>query len=77
MKNFDRDKEYISEEKIREERLRAAIEAAETSNRIKSEFINRMSHDIRTPLNTIIGMTDLAVAHIDNKKRVQDCLKKI
>lgn len=77
MKNFDRDKEYISEEKIREERLKAAIEAAETANRMKSEFINRISHDIRTPLNTILGMADLAVAHIDNKNRVQDCLKKI
>ena len=77
MKNFDRDKEYISEEKIREERLKAAIETAETANRIKSEFINRISHDIRTPLNTILGMTDLAVTYIDDKNRVQDCLKKI
>lgn len=77
MRNLDRDNEYISEEKIREEHLKAAIEAAETANRTKLEFINRISHDIRTPLNTILGMTDIAAAHIDNKTRVQDCLKKI
>ena len=77
MKNFDRDKEYIFQDKTQEERLRIAVEAAEAASRTKSEFINRMSHDIRTPLNAIIGMTDLAAANIDNKRRVQDCLKKI
>jgi len=77
LKSFDREKEYISEEKIQEERLKIAVEAAEAASRTKSEFINRMSHDMRTPLNTILGMTDLAANNIDNKKRVQDCLKKI
>lgn len=77
MKSFDRDKEYSSEEKMQEDRLRIAVEAAEAASQTKSEFINRMSHDIRTPLNTIIGMADLAASDIDNKKHVQDCLKKI
>lgn len=77
MKSFDREKEYISEDTIREEHLRIAVETAEAASRTKTEFINHMSHDIRTPLNTIIGMTELAAAHIDNKKRVQDCLKNI
>lgn len=77
MENFDRDKEDIVVERTQEERLRIAVETAERASQAKSEFINRMSHDIRTPLNAIIGMTDIAAVNIDNKGRVQDCLEKI
>jgi len=51
--------------------------AAEEANRSKSEFLSNMSHDIRTPMNAIVGMTTIALANINNTNRVQDCLKKI
>ena len=57
--------------------LEAAKKAAENASRSKSEFLSNMSHDIRTPMNAIVGMTSIALANIDNKLRVQDCLKKI
>ncbi len=50
---------------------------AEESNRAKSTFLSNMSHDIRTPMNAIIGMTAIATSHIDDKERVADCLSKI
>ena len=49
----------------------------EKANRAKSDFLSRMSHDIRTPMNAIMGMTAIAGAHIDSPCRVQDCLDKI
>ena len=57
--------------------LSEAVHAAETANRAKSIFLSNMSHDIRTPMNAIIGFTTLAVSNIDDKKRVQDYLGKI
>ena len=57
--------------------LKEAKQAAEYANRSKSEFLSNMSHDIRTPMNGIVGMTSIALANIDNKTRVQDCLRKI
>ena len=57
--------------------LSEAARAAETANRAKSTFLSNMSHDIRTPMNAIIGFTTLAVSNIDNKKRVRDYLGKI
>ena len=57
--------------------LQNAYEAANRANQAKSDFLARMSHDIRTPMNAIIGMTAIATAHIDNKDRVSDCLNKI
>ena len=57
--------------------LQEAYDAAEAANRAKSDFLQTMSHDIRTPMNGIIGMTAIAAAHIDDKERVQDCLQKI
>lgn len=54
-----------------------AREAAINANKAKSEFLSNMSHDIRTPMNAIVGMTSIATANIDNKQQVQDCLKKI
>ena len=57
--------------------LSEAVRAAETANKAKSTFLSNMSHDIRTPMNAIIGFTTLAVSNIDDKKRVQDYLGKI
>ena len=56
--------------------LLEAVAAAETANRAKSTFLSNMSHDIRTPMNAIIGFTTLAVSNIDDKERVKDYLTK-
>jgi len=50
---------------------------AEKASKSKSEFLSNMSHDIRTPMNAIVGMTSIALTNINNTERVQDCLKKI
>lgn len=47
------------------------------SNQAKSEFLSNMSHDIRTPMNAIIGMTEIAQKNIDDKERLEDCLRKV
>lgn len=57
--------------------LRDAIETANATSKAKSDFLSSMSHDIRTPMNGIIGMTAIATAHLDDRERVEDCLKKI
>ncbi len=57
---------------IKEARL-----VAENANKAKSEFLSSMSHDIRTPMNAIVGMTAIATANIDDKQQVRNCLKKI
>ena len=57
--------------------LSEAVRAAETANKAKSTFLSNMSHDIRTPMNAIIGFATLAVSNIDDKKRVRDYLGKI
>ncbi len=57
--------------------LKEAYEVAEHASRAKSEFLSRMSHDIRTPMNAIIGMTSIAKAHLSDQERVADCLQKI
>ncbi|RGJ82950.1 response regulator [Collinsella sp. TM04-9] len=56
--------------------LADAVAAAENANRAKSTFLSSMSHDIRTPMNAIIGFTTLAVSHLDDKERVKDYLAK-
>ena len=69
-----------AEVKAEEERrkiLQDALAAAEHANKAKTTFLNNMSHDIRTPMNAIIGFTALAAAHIDNPKQVADYLGKI
>lgn len=57
--------------------LEAAREDAVQANKAKSEFLSNMSHDIRTPMNAIVGMTAIATANIDDRQQVQNCLKKI
>ena len=59
------------------EALEKAREEAEEATRAKSEFLSNMSHDIRTPMNAIVGMTAIATANLDDKDQVQNCLKKI
>jgi signal transduction histidine kinase/CheY-like chemotaxis protein len=67
--------------KVRENRsyqaLKDAYQAVESANQAKSSFLSNMSHDIRTPMNGIIGMTAIAGAHLDDPDRVADCLQKI
>ena len=57
--------------------LADALAAAEHANRAKTTFLNNMSHDIRTPMNAIVGFTALAASHIDNREQVKDYLGKI
>ena len=79
----DRKKKYIlvmsdrTSDRKMNQALSEAVRAAETANRAKSTFLSNMSHDIRTPMNAIIGFTTLAVNNIDDKKRVRDYLSKI
>ncbi len=69
--------EIIRKEEEQKELLALAAERAESANRAKSDFLSRMSHDIRTPMNAILGMTAVAAMHIDEKERVMDSLNKI
>ena len=69
--------DIVRKERQQETALQAAYDAAEAANRAKTEFLSNMSHDIRTPMNGIIGMTAIAVAHLDDKERVRDSLQKI
>lgn len=57
--------------------LKEAFQAAEAANHAKSDFLSRMSHDIRTPMNAIMGMTTVAAMNIDDKEKLKDCLNKI
>ena len=57
--------------------LYQAQQEALRANKAKSEFLSNMSHDIRTPMNGIVGMTAIAVTNINDSARVKDCLKKI
>lgn len=59
------------------EKAEEAKQAAERASKAKSEFLSNMSHDIRTPMNAIVGLTVIASSNIDNKQSVQECLKKI
>lgn len=57
--------------------LQDALARAESANAAKSDFLSQMSHDIRTPMNAVVGMTSLAQTYLDDKERVKDCLDKI
>lgn len=65
----------LTQQQLRE--LEKAEKRAFRANQAKSEFLSSMSHDIRTPMNGIVGMTAIAMANVNDSMRVQDCLKKI
>jgi len=75
----DIDDEKRMEQQLEKQKidLQDALAVAQRANKAKTTFLNNMSHDIRTPMNAIIGFTSLAAAHIDNMERVQDYLSKI
>ena len=67
----------ISEQKRRERFLMGEVEDAKRANEAKSEFLSRMSHDIRTPMNAIMGFTNIARKHLEEPEKIDDCLNKI
>ena len=69
--------DMLAAERQSKKALEDALMLAEEANRAKSDFLSAMSHDIRTPMNAIMGMTALATAHLDDSGRVADCLNKI
>lgn len=69
--------EMLKAERQAKKELEEALNLAEEANRAKSDFLSAMSHDIRTPMNAVMGMTALALAHVDDTEKVADCLKKI
>ena len=73
---MDVDKQ-VKSEISQKEAIEDALEQAEKANRAKSTFLSNMSHDIRTPMNAIIGFTTLAKTHIENKDNVENYLDKI
>ena len=69
--------DIVREDHEQKEALAQALTAAEHANHAKTEFLNNMSHDIRTPMNAIVGFTSLAESHMDNPEQVRDYLDKI
>ena len=68
----------IKQKELKQQKmLQDAFEAAEAANEAKTTFLNSMSHDIRTPMNGILGMATIAQAHLDDRERVKECLDKI
>ena len=73
----EQEKKYQTQLEEQNRKLEIALQHEGAANRAKREFLFNMSHDIRTPMNAIIGFTSLAATHIDNKEQVLDYLKKI
>ena len=69
--------DVVLQEQRQKEELAAALMAAEQANAAKSDFLSRMSHDIRTPMNAIIGMSAIAAQHIGDQEQVEECISKI
>lgn len=70
-------RELQSKLEERTKMLHTALEEAKKANAAKSDFLSRMSHDIRTPMNVIAGMTEIADRHLAEPERIRDCLQKI
>ena len=73
----EQERKYQTQLEEQNHKLEIALQHEGAANRAKREFLFNMSHDIRTPMNAIIGFTSLAATHIDNKEQVLDYLKKI
>ena len=73
----EQEREYHARLEEQNRKLEIALQHEGAANRAKREFLFNMSHDIRTPMNAIIGFTSLAATHIDNREQVLDYLKKI
>ena len=69
--------DQVIKQKEQTEALQDALMHARQANEAKTTFLSNMSHDIRTPMNGIIGMTEIAIANIDNPRKVRSCLQKI
>lgn len=77
LKRLRTEQELMEQLKEKNTQLNIAIEQANQANRAKSVFLNNMSHDIRTPMNAIIGFTELATKHLNNQDQVRGYLEKI
>ena len=73
----EQERKYQTQLEEQNRKLEIALQHEGAANRAKREFLFNMSHDIRTPMNAIIGFTSLAATHIDNREQVLDYLKKI
>ncbi len=69
--------EQVRKQKEQTQALQDALLQAQHANKAKTTFLSNMSHDIRTPMNAIIGFATIAVSHINNKEQVRDCLQKV
>ena len=69
--------EQVQKQREQTQALQDALMQAQHANQAKTTFLSNMSHDIRTPMNAIIGFTTIAASHINNKEQVQDCLQKV
>lgn len=69
--------EQVRRQREQTQALQEALMQAQHANAAKTTFLSNMSHDIRTPMNAIIGFSTIAVNHIDNKEQVLDCLQKV
>ena len=69
--------EQVRKQREQTQALQDALMQAQHANKAKTTFLSNMSHDIRTPMNAIIGFSTIAVSHIDNKDQVMDCLQKV
>ena len=71
------DQRMLAQQEENNRLLKEAADRADAANRAKTEFLSHMSHDIRTPINGIMGMTGIALKNLDNEEKVRDCLSKI
>ncbi|MDE5907652.1 MAG: response regulator [Lachnospiraceae bacterium] len=69
--------DQVKQQREQTQALQDALMQAQHANRAKTTFLSNMSHDIRTPMNAIIGFATIAASHIDNKEQVRDCLQKV
>ncbi len=77
LRYFTLNRAQVNELKESKRLAEEARREAEIASKSKGEFLSNMSHDIRTPMNAIVGMTAIATAHMDDPQQVQNCLKKI